>query len=41
MVSAANFPGVSLNGTVAILEEPFLEHVRLSVLAVRYYFGDS
>ena len=41
MVQAANFPGVVLNGTVAKLEEPFLDYVRISALAVRNYFGDA
>ena len=41
MVTAANLPGVTLNGSVVQLEEPFLDHVRFSALAVRRFHGEA
>ncbi len=40
-VQNANLPGVILNGSVVTLESEFLEFVRLSTLAVRFYHGDE
>ena len=33
--------GVQLDGSVATLEHPILEHIRISALAVRGYFGEG
>ena len=41
MVNRANIPGVHLEGSVAKLEHPILEHIRISALAVRDYFGEG
>lgn len=40
MVTSANFPGVSLNGSVVTLDAPFLEFVRVAAYSVRNYHGD-
>lgn len=40
MVTAASFPGVSLQGSVITLEAPFLDFVRVATLAVRNYHGE-
>jgi hypothetical protein len=40
MVSSANFPGVSLNGSVVTLHAPFLEFVRVATYSVRTYHGE-
>lgn len=40
MVTAANLPGVKLDGSVARLEAPFLDFVRVATLAVRNYYGE-
>jgi hypothetical protein len=40
MVLSAKFPGVLLDGTKVKLEQPFLEYVRLSVLAVKGFLGE-
>jgi hypothetical protein len=40
MVSSANLPGVTLQGTVVSLKAPFLDFVRVATLAVRNYHGE-
>ncbi|MBM4140299.1 MAG: hypothetical protein FJ242_02230 [Nitrospira sp.] len=40
MVVAANLPGVILSGSEITLEAPFLEFVRVAMLAVRNYHGE-
>lgn len=40
-VRTANLPGVLLNGSVVTLGEEFLEFVRISIYAVRMYYGES
>ena len=40
MVTAANIPGVKINGDLVRLEAEFLEFVRIATLAVRNFYGD-
>jgi hypothetical protein len=40
MVTSANFPGVSLNGSVVTLNAAFLEFVRVATYSVRNYHGE-
>jgi hypothetical protein len=40
IVTAANLPGVKLLGSMVSLEAPFLEFVRVAMLAVRNYHGE-
>ncbi len=40
IVTAANLPGVTLDGTVVKLDAPFLDFVRVGTLAVRNYHGE-
>lgn len=40
LVTAANFPGISLKGSIVTLEVPFLDFVRVATLAVRNYHGE-
>ncbi len=40
MATAANLPGITLQGCVVSLEAPFLGFVRVATLAVRNYHGE-
>ena len=40
-VTNAGLPGVNLDGSVVVLEEPLLEFVRKATYAVRKYHGDA